>query len=104
MRRLGKGWRGSITSGEITGTPLKSGMYTFTVTVSEDGAIGDEKEFTIYVSEPSNVVSAEVPASGSDDFVVLAAVSLALGAAGLLTGAAALIITAIRGKGRSGKN
>ncbi len=92
------------TSGEITGTPLKSGMYTFTVTVSEDGAIGDEKEFTIYVSEPSNVVSAEVPASGNDDFVVLAAVSLALGAAGLLTGAAALIITAIRGKGRSGKN
>ena len=91
-------------SGEISGAPTEAGCWQFTVVASADGAISDEKQFTIYVYEPAGSVTVRVPdpdgAIGrAQEFgATLGIVGIALGAAGLAVGIAATVVASVRGR------
>ncbi|MDR1094495.1 MAG: putative Ig domain-containing protein [Clostridiales bacterium] len=42
-------------AGELTGTPTKAGVYTFTITANKDGLVGDETAVRLYIANADPV-------------------------------------------------
>ena len=72
-------------NGQISGTPTKAGVYTFSVVASADGKAGDETTFTLYVANADKTPeNPETPTTNKGCGGSIATVSSIAAAIGLL--------------------
>jgi hypothetical protein len=72
-------------NGQISGTPTKAGVYTFSVVASADGKAGDETTFTLYVANADKTPeNTETPTTNKGCGGSIATVSSITAAVGLL--------------------